>query len=107
MASLRTTDIFLFCHKTAELPRCLGEALAAGSPLVGYGSAYARDLVATNGGGAFAEVSNYRGPADTVIALDADRLKIGQFGRVSGASGRLLDRDLAIQKRIDLLNKYL
>ena len=64
MASLQKTDIFLFCHKTGESPRCLGEALAAGCPLVGYGTAYSRDLVATRGGGAFAAVGDYHALAE-------------------------------------------
>jgi glycosyltransferase involved in cell wall biosynthesis len=51
MAALREADIFLFCHKTPESPRCLIEALLAGTPIVGYDSAYPRDLIAQHGGG--------------------------------------------------------
>jgi colanic acid/amylovoran biosynthesis glycosyltransferase len=51
MAALREADIFLFCHKTPESPRCLIEALLAGTPIVGYDSAYPRDLIARHGGG--------------------------------------------------------
>lgn len=42
---LRSLDLFTFCHLTKESPRCLIEALMSGVPLVGYDSAYARDLV--------------------------------------------------------------
>jgi len=51
MAAIRDADIFLFCHKTPESPRCLIEALLAGTPIVGYDSAYPRDLIADHGGG--------------------------------------------------------
>ena len=43
---LRSLDIFLFCHLTPESPRCLIEALMSGTPLLGYASPYASDLVA-------------------------------------------------------------
>ena len=66
MAKLRETDIFLFCHKTGELPRCLVEALATGCALVGYGTAYSRDLAATFGGGEFADVGNWKALAETI-----------------------------------------
>lgn len=51
MAAVRDADLFLFCHKTPESPRCLIEALLAGTPIVGYESAYPRDLIAKHGGG--------------------------------------------------------
>ena len=51
MAALRDADLFLFCHKTPESPRCLIEALLAGTPIVGYDSPYPRDLISEHGGG--------------------------------------------------------
>ncbi|NIZ14045.1 glycosyltransferase [Phaeobacter sp. HF9A] len=48
---LRRADVFLFCHKTAESPRCLIEALTSATPIIGYEGAYARDLIAPHGGG--------------------------------------------------------
>ena len=107
MAALKQTDIFLFCHKTGESPRCLGEALAAGSVLVGYGTEYPRELVAKCGGGEFADMDNCRGLVEIVVSLDENRQKLAQLTTAAAASGRLLDRDVAMQKRIDLIKTYL
>jgi glycosyltransferase involved in cell wall biosynthesis len=107
MASLRKTDIFLFCHKTGESPRCLVEALAAGCSLVGYGSAYARELVATCGGGEFSDIGAWQELAEIIISLDRDRAKLARRVEAAAASGKLLDRDTAIQNRIDLIKTYL
>jgi len=107
MASLRKTDIFLFCHKTGESPRCLGEALAAGCPLVGYGAAYPRELVASHGGGEFADLGEWKELAQIIISLDQDRSKLARLVEAAAASGKLLDRDTAIQTRIDMIKKYL
>jgi colanic acid/amylovoran biosynthesis glycosyltransferase len=107
MAALQQTDIFLFCHKTGESPRCLGEALAAGCALVGYGTEYPRELVATRGGGEFADMDNWQGLVEIVVSLDKDRQKLGRLTAAAAASGGLLDRDIAMQKRIDLIKAHL
>jgi len=107
MARLRETDIFLFCHKTGESPRCLGEALAAGCALVGYGTAYSHELVATCGGGEFVDIGNWQALAEIIVSLDRDRPKLGPLVEAAAASGRLLDRDTAMQNRINLIKEHL
>ena len=51
LSTLRDADLFLFCHKTPESPRCLIEALISGTPIVGFSSAYPQDLSSGNHGG--------------------------------------------------------
>jgi colanic acid/amylovoran biosynthesis glycosyltransferase len=107
MAALKQTDIFLFCHKTGESPRCIGEALASGCTLVGYGTEYPRELVATCGGGEFADMDNWQELVEMIVSLDKDRQKLAHLTATAAASGRLLDRDIAMQKRIDLIKLHL
>jgi colanic acid/amylovoran biosynthesis glycosyltransferase len=107
MDHLRETDIFLFCHKTSESPRCLGEALAAGCAMVGYGSGYSRELVAPHGGGEFTSVNDWAALAELIVALDRDRPRLARLVKAAAASGKVLDRDGAIQYRIDLIKKHL
>jgi glycosyltransferase involved in cell wall biosynthesis len=107
MRRLRRTDIFLFCHKTGESPRCLSEALAAGCSLVGYGSKFPRDLVANYGGGEFARSGDWKMLASIVVSLNRDRPRLKQLMESASASGRKLDRETAMQERIDLIKRYL
>lgn len=107
IARLQKAEIFLFCHKTGESPRCLGEALAAGCSFVGYGTAYSRDLVASRGGGLFADMDQWKSLAEIIVELDKDRTKLERLVEQAAASGRLLDRDSAMQQRVDLIKKYL
>jgi colanic acid/amylovoran biosynthesis glycosyltransferase len=107
IAALRQTEIFLFCHKTGESPRCLGEALAAGCALVGYGTEYPRELVATCGGGEFSEMDDWKGLVEIMVSLDKDRGKLGRLAMAAAASGGLLDRDVSMQKRIELIKAHL
>jgi glycosyltransferase involved in cell wall biosynthesis len=107
MTNLKKTDIFLFCHKTGESPRCLAEALAAGCCLVGYGSGYSRDLVATGGGAEFTDIGDWKALTALIVSLDRDRSRLGRLVEAAACSGKRLDRDTAIQNRIDLIKKYL
>jgi glycosyltransferase involved in cell wall biosynthesis len=107
MHRLKSSDLFLFCHKTGESPRCLGEALVSGTALVGYGSKYPRDLVAEHGGGEFAETGDWRALAQIITSLDRDRRRLATLVQGAARSGTCLDRDAAIRKRIDLIRTYL
>jgi glycosyltransferase involved in cell wall biosynthesis len=105
MEHLRGAALFLFCHKTPESPRCLIEALSSGCPIVGYASAFARDLVEKRGGGEFVPVNDWQGLAEVVKRLDAERMLLVRLIRAASASGQLFERDRAMQQRIDLLLK--
>jgi glycosyltransferase involved in cell wall biosynthesis len=107
MTTLRATDIFLFCHKTRESPRCLSEALSSGCALVGYRSPYSEELVSPYGGGEFADVGAWQGLGDIIIALDRNRVALSALVEGAASSGRLLDRDAYMQTRIDLIKKHL
>ena len=55
MAVIRDADIFMFCHKIPESPRCLVEALLSGTPIVGYYNLFAEDLIMEHHGGKLTE----------------------------------------------------
>ena len=71
MGAMREADLFVFCHKTPESPRCLIESLVSGTPIVGYDSPYPRDLLR-------GEADELLVPRGDVAGL-ADRL--GEFAR--------------------------
>lgn len=104
--AMHESDIFLFCHRTAESPRCLVEALAGAAPIVGYGSLYAQDLVAQNGGGVFVEVDDWLELAEQLRSLDKDREKLAKLVSDAYQTAQLYDRDEAIQYRIDLIKEF-
>jgi glycosyltransferase involved in cell wall biosynthesis len=103
LKTLQDSDIFLFCHKTPESPRCLVEALASGCPLIGYASGYPQELVSQYGGGRFAPLNRWEDLANIVRALDKDRNSLRDLIRLASASGRLYERDATMQRRIDLI----
>ena len=59
------------------------------------------------GGGAFVERGDVAGLANLVTDYAADRDKLKDLVRGAAASGRMLDRDAAINERIGLMKQYL
>jgi glycosyltransferase involved in cell wall biosynthesis len=106
MDAIKTSDIFLYCHKTRESARVLGEALARGCPLIGYGGAYPSSLVEHHGGGLFAGVGDWGQLADYIQHLDKNRGELWCLIRDAARSGRDLDRDAAMRRKIALIKKF-
>ncbi|MBN9279966.1 MAG: glycosyltransferase [Hyphomicrobium sp.] len=105
--AMRDAHVFLFCHKTPESPRCLIEALVSGTPIVGYASAYARDLVAGDGGGDFVDVIDVRGLADRLIALNENRQALADLIAAAAKSGLRFDEQTVYRYRAGLLRDKL
>lgn len=106
MAEIRRSHVFMFCHLAAESPRCVVEALASGTPIVGYGSGYTRDLVADQGGGDFVETGDWQDLATRVAGLDKDRTHLAELIRQAHATSQKFDRDEAIRQRIELIIRH-
>jgi glycosyltransferase involved in cell wall biosynthesis len=107
LRTLKNSDIFLYCHKTEESARCLGEALACGCPLVGYASAYAKELVAKNGGGLFAAQGDRGKLVELVTRLDKHREHLRKLITQARTTGQLYDRKARLNDRMELVKQFL
>jgi colanic acid/amylovoran biosynthesis glycosyltransferase len=107
MEALRSADIFLFCHLTPESPRCLIEALMSGLPILGFESAYARDLVGHRGGGRFVATEDSNALATAVSELIADRYKRVELSQQAAASGSLYSDVAVFAHRSELIKTNL
>lgn len=105
LSHMAAADIFLFCHKTPESPRCLIESLVCGSPLVGYGSAYARGLVDQHGGGAFISTGDIDSLAAQLVALDRDRAGLAGLIEAAARSGLRFDEQTVYSHRAGLIRQ--
>jgi len=104
---LREQDLLLFCHVTPESPRCLLESLISGTPLVGYESAYARELVGQRGGALLSALGEPGALAANLIRLADDRQQLRAL-TLAAATGRALYNDEAVfAHRSELIKRYL
>jgi glycosyltransferase involved in cell wall biosynthesis len=107
LADLRGADVFLFCHKTPESPRCLIEALASGTPIVGYDGAFARDLIRNNGGGELVPVNDVEALAEQVVNLVRDSDRRATLIYNAAKDGAPFDDVSVFRHRSELIREHL
>ena len=103
---VRAAHAFVFTHVTPESPRNLLEALVCGTPVVGYGGAYAEDLLAGHGGGALVPVHDTEALGRVLAELSADRGRLAGMIRQAAANGRRFTDQAVFAERSDLIKRY-
>jgi glycosyltransferase involved in cell wall biosynthesis len=107
LEALRRAHLFMFCHKTPESPRCLIEALISGTPIVGYGSAFQRDLIAKNKGGRLVPMGDTRGLAEEVERLAKTRDHLRRLIANAARDGAPYDDVTVFRHRSDVIKARL
>ena len=102
----RSADIFLFTHVTPESPRCLLEALRLGVPIVGYDSAFARDLVSVHGGGVLVPCGDQVALAEAVRALINCPAQLNQLKSRALQDGARFTSKAVFEERSRLIKAY-
>lgn len=104
---LQSIDVFLFCHISAESPRCLIESIISGTPLVGYSSAYVKDLVDKRGGALLSTIGDIDTVANQLVQLAEDPKKLARLTENIAKSSSLYHDQAVFQHRSDLIKTYL
>ena len=107
LQTMRESDLFVFCHKTQESPRCLIEALVSGAPLVGYAGAYPQDLISGNGGGALSPQHDVDALARRIVELNADRPRLAALTRAAARDGLRFDEEKLYRDRANLIKSQI
>lgn len=107
LQTLREAHLMLFCHKTPESPRCLIEALTSGTPIVGYDSAFPRELIAENGGGRLTPRDDVPALAQAVEALARGRDALADLIARAARDGAQFDDETVFRHRSDLIKTHL
>jgi glycosyltransferase involved in cell wall biosynthesis len=100
---LKSQDVFVFCHKTRESPRCLIEALQCGLPIVGYDSAFPRDLIKQNGGGLLTPPSDEAALTGALVRLERDRSSLATLTMAAARDGAQFSAEKVFRERSDLM----
>ena len=107
LAFLREQDVMLFCHVTPESPRCLLESLVSATPLVGYDSAFARELVGTRGGALLGPIGEPAVLAGHLVGLANDRERLAALTTAAASSRSLYNDEAVFAHRSELIKRYL
>lgn len=104
---IRESHIMLFTHITQESPRCLIESLICGTPIIGYQSRYAEDLVKDFGGGMFVPMKDWKQLGDLLSTLSKDRQRLSQLILQAGENGTRFNDEAVFHERSELIKKVL
>lgn len=104
---VRAAHLMMFCHKTPESPRCLIEALTSGTPIVGYDSAFPRDLIAAHGGGRLVPRDDVDALAQAVTDLAQDRGALAALVARAAEDGAQFDDVTVFRHRSELIRAHL
>lgn len=107
LEALRAWDVLLFTHITPESPRILLEAMVSATPLVGYESLYARDLVAGFGEDYLGPVGRPAVLAEYLARLAGDRAELRRLQTAAHANSADFNDEAAFKRRADLIKTYL
>ena len=105
--ALREADLFVFCHKTAESPRCLIEALMSGTPIVGYSSPYPRDLLGNLAENLLVDRDDIGGLAERIKYFNDHREKLAEVVRSCAQIGAGFSDQSVFEHRSHLIKDYL
>ena len=106
LSAMRESDLFVFCHKTPESPRCLIEALVCGCPIVGYDSPYPRGLIADAGGGLLTPQNDPAALGRVIAQLHADRAGLADLVGKAAVNGARFDEESVYRQRADLIREF-
>jgi glycosyltransferase involved in cell wall biosynthesis len=101
------SHIMLFTHVTPESPRCLIESLVRGTPIIGYHSEYADDLVNNLGGGMFVPVENWEQLGNLIAKLSNNPQHLSTLIEQAGKNGNRFNDQAVFQERSELIKKHL
>lgn len=107
LQKIRESHLMLFTHITPESPRCLIESLTCGTPIIGYQSQYASDLVQDFGGGMFAPINGWKRLGELLVDLASDRQQLSQLIVQAGKNGTRFHDQAVFQERSNLIKKHL
>lgn len=107
LKKVRESHIMLFTHVTPESPRCLIESLACGTPIVGYQSSYAEDLVKEFGGGIFVPIKDWKKLGELLATLSKDRQLLSRVTQEAATNGTRFNDKAVFEERSELIKTYL
>jgi glycosyltransferase involved in cell wall biosynthesis len=107
LEAVRDSELFVFCHKTPESPRCLIEALMSGSAILGYGSSYPRDLLGHLAGRLLVGNGDATGLAERIAYFDRHRDELAELVQSCYQLGANFSDRAVFQHRSSLIRNHL
>jgi len=107
LQAIQKSDLFIFCHKTPESPRCLIESLMSGSPILGYSSSYSQDLLGDMASRLLVNRDNFSDLAAKIAYFDKHRDELIEITKFCHELGAKFSDEAVFKHRSNLIKYYL
>lgn len=107
LQQIRESHVLLFTHISSESPRCLLEALICGTPIVGYHSLYAEDLLNRYDSGWLGPIHDWQKLGEQIKSLADDRHHLAQLIQRAAANGKRFNDESVFAERSRLIIEHL
>lgn len=108
LAWMQDLDVFMFCHLTRESPRNLIESLLSGTPIVGYASSYAEDLLDGVPAGRLTPTGDPESLSDALMTLISEPERhLQPLTAQTGQAANIFSDDKVFAHRSELIKQYL
>jgi len=107
MDLIASSHAMMFTHVTPESPRCLVEALMHATPILGYESAYSKQLLKESGGGLHVKNGNFEQLGELLVQMDQDRPRLIELMESARITGRRFGAQEVFRVRSELILKHL
>lgn len=107
LKTVRESHLMVFTHVTPEAARCQIESLVCGTPIIGYQSKYADDLVKDFGGGVFVPMKDWQQLGNLIATLSSNRQHLSKLIEEAGVNGSRFSEQAVFQKRSELIKMHL
>ena len=107
LETLRSSHVLAFCHKTPESPRNLIESLVSGTPIVGYDSAFPRDLISVHGGGVLTPLNDVNALVNALETLGNDRSRLAALMKSAALDGDPFNDVAVFKHRSEIIRAHL
>lgn len=107
MTALEQADIFLMTHISDESPRCIIEAIMKGTPVFGYTSAYALDILGKELEPGLCSLGNWEALGEEIISIYHHRNRLVERIDFTAKRGKLFTDEAVFQERACIIKKTL
>lgn len=104
---IRESHLMLFTHISSESPRCLLESLICGTPIVGYHSLYAENLLNGCSSGWLGPIHNWQQLGEHLKQLADDRPHLAHLIQQAAANGSRFNDEAVFRERSRLIITHL
>ena len=101
MRHVECADLFLMTHISEESPRCIIESIMKGTPVLGYESAFAEDVLQNSW--ALSAIGDWKSLGEKIALIDKDRNNLVNLIEHSEIRGKDFDEQKAFEYRSNLI----